>query len=67
MENTTFSGDMSVLIQLPLLLKMFIKCVANGPIDCDKIKGKIFIRNRRNGDKIEALRQRILLHPSKSF
>lgn len=27
--------------------------LANGPIDCDKIKGKVFIRNRRNGDKIK--------------
>ena len=26
--------------------------LANGPIDCDKIKGKVFLRNRRNGDKI---------------
>ena len=29
------------------------KMLANGPIDCDKIKGKVYIRNRRNGDKIK--------------
>lgn len=28
------------------------KMLANSPIDCGKIKGKIFLRNRRNGDKI---------------
>lgn len=28
------------------------RMLANGPIDCDKIKGKVFLRNRRNGDKI---------------
>ncbi|MDE6149123.1 MAG: tRNA lysidine(34) synthetase TilS [Ruminococcus sp.] len=48
-----FLGRTAVINTIDVSHENVHKMLANGPIDCDKIKGKVFLRNRRNGDKIK--------------